>query len=1069
MRKHHSAAHARARAARTCLGIITGSFVVIGLTACGGGGDNAPDNDTTQAQKLTDAPARAQAIPVTAPTTTLVKDTGWSAALPALQPWTYVAPTITGKIHYIDSVYSTAIPTDSARDGATPATAWGNIRDFKDKVLAATDPAKKLQAGDAILFKCGGVWREGLQLKGYSNLHIGTYQAGQTGARDCADDQLPILRSSEWGGRVTWTPTDSSNTVYSATLGAGELLYRLFKNTIPLPEARYPNADSTQPYLLASPVTQNSGESSSDFATRKRSQFTVKPSEISTFSANNNQIVGAVIYVKSAGWMIQRRTVSTYDSSTGVITLSSAVDYPIEEGMGYYLAGRKWMMDQPGEWSQEITQGTTRTVYYQPDDQTANGLEFTWNGSTYFNRSHGIQIIDGHNIEISRIRFEHQEYAALSLESSADITVKGVESLFAREIGIGIGRYTLPGGPNVPTKNVTVESSKVRGAGAYGILAGGIYKEPGTNALLPTTGNITVKNNLVMQTGLHGSGASIMTRTAIRIGGPSPDADGPTLNGPPDAQALGNVVFNNASVGIHLDNGRHGAVIDGNTVVDSCVLVTDCGGIYANNTLASQPAAEGTTSAKISNNIVIGVRGNIDGAITGSLTNRMGREQTFGIYLDDRAANVEVFNNQISHASGGIYLHNTAWTDIHHNTIKRVTLASIKVNSDRPAINGIEQMRGNVIRDNTLFSHRTVDNDKFSTGASLADGIQGAAPQVYAQLWVHDTLNPNVFFTGNRRNESRNNTVLTHSKVSAVLPTTWRTNSAYVTNNNAPQTTQSSGGIWWLKSLATNGYNKELALPEWLNLVQATTSTADTESSPVSYRPYALTLGNAGNSLINPIVQGSGWTWNAASQVPYATGASTCGEASVCASVTASQPWHTLMSNPFTTTQGQLYFAKYTVKQGLVKGIHNATVRRNTDSAMAGEYLQNVETNPGEVRYYEHFFRANANSGASTVISLKPSDGVSNSTNPYTTQYFSDATVHKVDSVAVLPGLDQLGVTAVNASAAARTFSCTDDLGIASANCSSVRDETNQPVVFPVSVPARTMKRFYVSSSTWSN
>lgn len=1062
MRKHLSAAHARARAARTCLGIITGSLIVIGLTACGGGDDAAPGNTAAQPQNLSDAPARAQAVPVTAPTT-LVKDTGWSAALPALQPWSYTPPTITGKIHYIDSVYSTAVLTDPARDGTTPATAWGNLRDFKNMVLASADPAKKLQPGDAILFKCGGVWREGLELKNYSNLRIGTYQAGQTGPRDCSDDQLPILRASEWGGRLAWAPTDNSNAVYSATLAEGVKILRMFKDTLPLTEARYPNADSAQPFLLASPVEQNPGESDSDYDTRKRSEFKVHSSEINTFSGNNNPIKDAVIYVKSAAWLIQSKAVSSYDAATGIVKLSSPVDFAIEEGTGYYLAGRQWMMDQPGEWSQEFTQTNTRTVYYRPNDQTANGLEFTWTSAKVDNLYHGIKIITGSNIEISRLRFEHQEYASLGIEGSSDITIKGVESLFAHEIGINVARGGTS--PNKPSQNVLVESSKVRGAGAYGIFAGGIHQD-----IYPKASNVTVRNNLVMHTGLYGTGASIKERTAIRIGGRGQDeSGGPYKDGPPDAQAIGNIVLNNAGGGIVLDNGRHGAIIDGNTVVNSCMQATDCGAIYANNTKASQPAAEGTTSAKISNNLIIGVKGNIDGARVGSESNRLGREQAFGIYLDDRAANVEVFNNQISHASGGIYLHNTAWTDIHHNEVKRVTLASIKVNSDRPAINGVEQMRGNVIHDNTLFSHRTVDSNQFAATASLSDGIQGAAPQVYAQVWLHNTSNPSVFFTGDRRNESRNNTVLTHSKVSASLPSTWRTNSAYVSNNNAPQTTQSSGGIWWLKTLTTNGYNKEMALPEWLNRVQATTSTADAESSPMSYRPFVLTLGNGGNSLINPIAQGSGWTWNAASQVPYATGASTCGEASVCASVTASQSWHSLMSNPFQTTSGQLYFAKYTLKQGTVKGIHNATVRRSTDSAMVGEYLQNVETNPGEVRYYEHFFRANANSGTNTVLALKPSDGVANSTNPYTTQYFSDATVHLVDAVAVLPGLDQLGVTAVNASAAARTFSCAEDLGIAQANCSSVRDEDNQPVTFPVSVDARTMKRFYVHSSTWSN
>lgn len=1095
MRKHLSAAQARVRATRSCLGIVTGSLLVAGLTACGGGGDTASNNDPAEPQNLADTPVRAQAIPVTAPTTTLVKDTGWSAALPALQPWTYVAPPIRGRVHYIDSVYSTAIDaiySTAGRDGKTPATAWANIRDFKNKIQTTNVDSEKLQPGDAILFKCGGVWREGLQLDGYKELYIGTYQAAKVGPNDCPDDQLPILRASTWGGAIAWRSTDPSNTVFSSgELGENVDIYRMFKDTIPLAEARHPNANSPQPYFRAAELPRGSGESESDWKNRKRSQFKLSDAEISMFASRASDLKDAVVYTKQVPWLLQRTEIKSYDPASGIVTLTSAVSDSIESGVGYYLAGKKWMMDQPGDWAKEITTRVPhtdpryssnpaydkkyRTIYYRPENQSVDGLEFTWSESGFTNRSFGINIQGGSDIEISRIRFEHQEQGSVLVQSGKNIRVTGIESLFPREYGISIGRrHDSKLKPTADSSSdVVLHSNKIRGAGGYGIKAGGMLSEKTDTdgiKLHSIVAKVTVRNNLVMATGMYGSAAATKERTAIRIGGPVPDGDNlPPKGGAPDAQAVGNLVLDSAGGGIVLDNGRHGAIVDGNTVVNSCMLVTDCSGIYANNTEASQPAAEGTTSAKITNNIVIGVKGNIDGAQVGSELNRLGREQAFGIYLDDRSANVEVSNNQISHASGGIYLHNTAWTDIHHNTIKRVTLASIKVNSDRPQINGIEQMRGNVIRDNTLFSHRSVDSNQF-TANSLANGIQGAAPQVYAQLWVHDSLNPSVFFTGDRRNESRNNTVVTHSKVSPTLPTTWRTNSAYVSNNNAPQTTQSSGGIWWMTNgKGTSGYNKEIALPEWLKVTQSTTQTSDAESSPVSYRPYALTLGNGGNSLINPMGQGSGWTWNAASQVTYATGSSTCGEASLCASVTASQPWHTLMSNPFTTTPGQLYIAKYTLKQGTMKGIHNTTVRRNTDSAMVGEYLQNVETNPGEMRYYEHFFRANANSGNSTVLSLKPSDGVSNSTNPYTMQYFSDATVHKVDSVAVLPGLDQLGVTAVNASAAARNFSCTDDLGIASANCSSMRDETNQPVVFPVSVPARTMKRFYVSSSTWSN
>ncbi len=1055
MRKHHSAAHARARAARTCLGIITGSLVVIGLTACGGGSDTTPTNDTAQPQSLADGAARAQSISTPA-LGTYIKGTGWSTALPELPTRVFEKPTvITGTTYYIDSVYSTANPTDPARDGKTPATAWGNIRDFQDKVLNATDTEKRLKAGDAILFKCGAVFRgETLYLTGLSNIYIGPYQAGQVGPNDCADNQLPILRQAKWGGGLGWTATDASNTVYSAT--SSTTIARLFRYTVPQIKARYPNADSAAKYLLAEQVTAG---------TSSNIEFKVKDTDKQYFntSAVNNDLAGADILVRTIGWRLERRTVQTYNATTGVITLNRAVSLPIEPGAGYYLAGKSWMFDQPGEWYQN-----GNTVYYRHQAAAGQeaaelaGLEYT-DSTSVNNFNVGLLIKDSSNVTISRIAFEHQEFGGIGIESTDNLKIHGAEVRFASEIGIAVSRNGS-GAKQTPSTNVTIEFCKIRGVRGYGINAGSFAGTP----RLPHTKNVILRNNLVTETGMHEAAVKSSLReirdmTAIRLGAPealSTESPQPSL-GVLDAQALGNIVINSAGPGIVLDNGRHGAVIDSNTVINACLRTSDCGAIYANNRDESKslPAAEGTTSATISNNIIAGVKGDIEGIATSALGIRTVREQTFGIYLDDLSANIEVANNQVTHAAGGIYLHNASWNNVHHNTIKAVTLASIEVSSDWKYPNNTftETMRGNVIHDNVLFSHRTVDVNRFSA-VNLQDGIQGNAPQVYAQFWLHKG-DPSTFFTGDHRNESKNNVTVTPSQVSAI--TTWRMGKTF-------QAVQASGGIWAL--LQTGQSYQEMPLSNWLTRAQVDSSNVDTETnSPVSYRPYVLTLGNSGISLVEKLARNSQWVWNAGGPVPYVDGTVACGGASVCAGVTASEAWHSLVSPAFTVTPGNLYFAEYTIKQGPVRGEHNASVRRSSDSLQVGEYVQSIYTEANEVRRFEHFFRATSNGGANTVFALKPSDGVPNSPKPYTTQYFSDVSVYPVTGWSVLLPLDQLVATAANASGTTRTFQCVADLGFAQADCSSVRDENNQAVSFPVSVPARTMKRFYVNSSTWSN
>lgn len=1056
MRKHHSAAQARARAARACLEIITGSLMIIGLTACGGGGgDASPTNETAQPKSLADGPVRAQSI-TTPVLGAYIKSAGWSTALPELPTRVFEKPTsITGTTYYIDSIrsYNSQQAPLAGEDGLTPATAFTNIGQFKAQVVNATDTTKRLKAGDAILLKCGAIFRaETLSLNGISNVYIGPYQAGQVGPKDCADDKLPTLRQAKWGGGLGWTATDASNTVYSGTVNTS--IARLFRYTVPAVKARYPNADSTVKYLLAKPVTTG---------TSSHTEFKVKDADKQYFNTSTvgNDLAGADILVRTIGWLLERRRIDKYDATTGVITLNRATSFPIQDGAGYYLAGKSWMFDQPGEWYQN-----GNTVYYRHQASVGNeagelaGLEYT-DSDTENSFNVGLLIRDGNNVTISRIAFEHQEFGGIGIESTDNLKIHGAEVRFASEIGIGVGRNGS-GTKRTPSTNVTIEFCKIRGSRGFGIKAGSFEGNPRRSH----TKNVTLRNNLVTETGMHDAAYKhtfeIKDMTAIRLGSPEAlptESPQPSL-GVLDAQALGNIVINSAGPGIVLDNGRHGAVIDSNTVINACLRTSDCGAIYTNNRDESRslPAAEGTTSATISNNIITGVKGDIEGIATSALSIRTAREQTFGIYLDDLSANIEVTNNQVTHAAGGIYLHNASWNTVHHNTIKAVTLASIEVSSDwvYPNNTFTETVRGNVIRDNVLFSHRTVDVNRFSA-SYLQDGIQGDAPQVYAQFWLHKN-NPSTFFTGDRRNESKNNVTVTPSQVTPV--TTWRMGKTF-------QAVQASGGVWAL--LQTGQSYQEMPLSNWLTRVQADSPNADTETnSPVSYRPYVLTLGNNGVSLVEQLARNSQWVWNAGSQIPYVDGMAACGGTSVCAEVTASAAWHSLVSPVFTVTPGNLYFAQYTLKQGPVRGEHNASVRRSTDYLQVGEYMQSVYTEANEVRRFEHFFRATNNGGASTVLALKPSDGVTNSPKPYTTQYFSDVSVHPVTGWSVLPPLDQLVATAANASGTPRTFRCVEDLGFAQTSCNSVRDENNQTVTFPVSVPARTMKRFYINSSTWS-
>ena len=1063
MRKHISAAHARARAARTCLGIITGSLVVIGLTACGGGDSTtAQNNQPAQPQNVSDASAQAQAISTPALGTT-IQGTDWSAALPELPPRVFLMPASTsGTTYYIDAraAYTSADMPPAAELGKTPSTPFTSITDFINRVGLSN-----LKSGDAILLKCGAVFRsQSLTLTGRTGIYIGPYQPGVVGPSDCVGSNLPTLRQAKWGGKTTqaiglnWTATSEGSPVYEAPTAS--VITRMFLYTAPLVKARHPNASDEHTYLLA-----DSGVNST--------QFKVSAADKQQFDTHG--VVGADIYIKSRAWIVERRKVVDYQD--GVITLNRGLAMGnVPAGAGYYLAGKSWMLDQAGEWYQDTS--NNKVYYWVKNSSDLASLEYTDNSRTLDNdESNGISIRKSSNIRISRIAFEHQEMAALGIYSSSNVTVSGVDVRFASEVGIDVGLNTLT---DEPSNHVTVEQSKVRGVWGVGIRAGGMARASNADPAYPVSKNVAVRNNLVFETAMHDAAPKepdANGMAAIRLGGPPPP---PNEESPPaaaslDAQAIGNIVLNNAGPGIVLDNGRHGGLIEGNTVINACLRTSDCGGIYANNRDEARalPAAEGTTSAIIRNNMVTGVPGDIEGV---PATIRTKREQTFGIYLDDLSANIEVVGNQISHAAGGIYLHNASWNNVHHNTIKSVTLASIMVSSDwsysQPAGGFIETVRGNVMQDNVLFSHRPVDANKFQPTWDIQAGAQDQGRAIYAQYWLHKYALPTTFFTddtgtGARRNTSLNNDVITHGGEN-----TWRMDQPGYSNNASfpALTTKVSGGIWFIQKISTPDYGKRMALPDWLSLVGATPGTQDKDvSSPVVYRPYVLTLGAP---LIAPLGSTSGWTWNETSPVSYIQDTTACGGAALCAQVLASEPWHALRSPIFPTVNGTLYFVKYKVKQGPVRGEHTTSALRDSTPnryAQVGAYLQSVYTEANEFRHFEHFFRGNTYSDTNTRLYLKPSDGVmTDPSKQYTTQYFSDVSIHPVTAVTVLPPLNQISATAANASSADRSFDCAQ-LGFASTDCDSVRDENNNPVVFPVEVPARNMKRFYLHSATWSN
>lgn len=944
-------------------------------------------------------------------------------------------PTSGGRVFYVETLWQAENQSTAGRDGSEPNKAWLNLKDFA-KI--------QFQQGDTILLRCGSVWREQLTIRSWGTddpandiyvnstisnkgVKIGVYA---TASQSCTESNLPVIRASDYTGALTWTRVTPSSNIFQAAKADGEV-GRLFRNSEPETPARYPNETATNRYAYALPVTQGSGESNQDWDARKNKQF--KVSETVRQALAGKDVVGARVFIRSTEYQIQSRLISAYDEATGLVTLDGNLAQAVRSGIGYFLQGKVWMIDQPGEWAQ-----ASGVLYYYPRDSVP-AVELTYSAlnasspSNYRVRKYGLQLIGLNDLTIERIAFQHQEDTAIRINDSSNIVVTGVHVEFPREKGVSV-EYS-----GAVNNNNEVLNSRIKGAGGYGI-----YVNRENNL-----GKVKFNGNHVTGIGMHGLSNTIEAGIGIRVGGVQ-------------SEAKDNYVLGTGASGINFTDSP-GLVVSGNTVVRACQRVTDCGGIYtfpinsggATGNAIAKPAPTDVPTY-VQNNLIVGVRGDVDGLADGILSQIVGRYMGHGIYLDSHSKNIEISGNRIAGSEVGIFLHNSAWTHVHDNTVSTAMLASLLAVDDWSAASGTKGlMRGNRVIGNTWFSHRRVDPAAFSNTTQPLASIQGDSEQVYAQLWIHP-VEPNRFFENestNDRNVSQGNGTLTLSKVES--PAVWRVGRYGALN-------QASGAIWAKRVAGQNLV--EMGLNEWLSTITSDSGTTlDSENSPVSYKAYVATTGGA--SLIGDfLLPQTPKTWfpnfTTGGTFSIQTGVSACGSAPSCGVILPSAGWQLVASQPFSVSANGLYLAQYNVAAGSNGGQHNSNVRLDADPWTSVTYVPTSQLGANEKRRIEHFFRPPAAS-SNMVLALRPSNGTTVGTDA---MYFHSASLNPISSVQVLGDPATFSVTVVNASQSARDISCSET-GLSS--CTDVRDENNNTVTLPLSLAARSTKRLYVRLGNW--
>lgn len=582
------------------------------LAACGGGGGEgaqatAPDlsraaaaapallaqlEEAAQMTHATHAPgSRGDAMRALAARTPIrISTAGVQGVLP-------LAATPTARTFYIDSqAGSDSNDGSAATAGVLPVGPWRSLA----KLAAFT-----LNPGDTVRLVCGRTWNETLKVNtsGTASSPI-TVTAHPTG---CINP--PIIDGSTVIAASSWAAYSGS--IYRAPLNTAPQL--LVASAGPLNPAHHPNRgyDSAQPNSL---YLRNATPSDSALiGGRVRSTYVTTGTDL-RLPGGASITVGTSIRIRTNAWVIDETTVSAVNGSR--LSLASPTEYPVQAGWGYFLLGRLWMLDSPGEWFYDAT---TKYIYvWMPNSQAPTVPVYAAQLATGVDlqaRSY-VQLLD---VSIKRVG------TGINMRNSTGVVVRNIK--VEDTVGMGIDAAT--------SNFAVVESSSFLRTGSNAI--------SGLDNSTPASNGMRVVNNTVTNAGVVMNGETVVSvprrsYAAIRSGMASIVAS--------------NVIRDSGNIGIKL---MAGSIVSDNYVRGACTVLDDCAAIYTSGT---------NNNSQISNNIIEHTRGAVDGKAVAQAYS-----QGQGIYLDEYASGVTVTGNTVTDADNGIQLHLASNNTIQNNKL----------------------------------------------------------------------------------------------------------------------------------------------------------------------------------------------------------------------------------------------------------------------------------------------------------------------------------------------------------------------------------------------------------------
>ena len=347
--------------------------------------------------------------------------------------------------------------------------------------------------GSTVELECGRVYQGSLDLRNKTNVAVRT-------VGDCGKAVLTTGRAI-----TGWTRHEGN--VYSAPVSFDAA--QVVVDSQPVSKAHWPNR--TQTWVKANAATSTS----------------------LSYSMPNADLVGATLLFRPNDWAMEERRITAY--SNGTMSVASTGNYEYDGyGLGgpvdFYVEGKLWMLDEPGEWA--LSNG--RLYLWTQDGRSPEGR--TW----AFPAVHGIEAPASQDVSIDGVRI-YGAANGINAVGARGLRVSNVE--IANSSGSGIVNH---GGTGLFVDRASIRNARHDGISVHW---GG--------------GNEIIQNSRIDAAGVIGM--PVNSRAAINLTATS------------GSLVAGNHVTNAGYIGIRVFRN---ATVRANTVDGACIVLTDCGGVF---------------------------------------------------------------------------------------------------------------------------------------------------------------------------------------------------------------------------------------------------------------------------------------------------------------------------------------------------------------------------------------------------------------------------------------------------------------------------------------------------------